>query len=256
MSESAVFSIMPVEVWRDRRLTLEQVRVLGALLSFRARNTDLVWPKREQIAERCGMHVSNVSQATSALVKLGWLVKDGKGGFSQATKYRVCVPDTVADSATVAERATVADSARSTVADSARSTVADSATRKEETIEHTNELTILTSGSSPTPDPEPPRRQVKTSSVLEVLTYLNRQARRSYQLRAPDGKTLTKGAKLIADRLRQGYTVEQCKDVIGEKSNQWMGDPKMDQFLRPSTLFTVSNFEQYLAEAQAGEVHP
>jgi len=145
VGDLTVFSIVPVEVWADRRLTLEQVRVLGALLSFRGKNTDLVWPSRQQISERTGgMHPANISTATSALENLGWLTKDGKGGHSKATRYRIRVPElTVAESATVAEQATVAESATRTVAESATPPVAESATRKEQTIEQTKEQTKL-----------------------------------------------------------------------------------------------------------------
>lgn len=145
MSDNVIFSIVPIEVWADRRLTLEQVRVLGALLSFRGKNTDLVWPSRQQISERTGgMHQANISTATSALEKLGWLTKEGKGGHSKATRYRITVPETtVAESATVAEQATVAQSATRTVAESATPPVAESATRKEQTTEQTKEQTNI-----------------------------------------------------------------------------------------------------------------
>jgi hypothetical protein len=33
-----VFSIVPIEAFLDKRLTLEQLRVLGVLFSFRAKN--------------------------------------------------------------------------------------------------------------------------------------------------------------------------------------------------------------------------
>lgn len=142
----AIFSIVPIEAWRDKRLTLEQLRVLGVLLSFRSKTTNTVWPSRRQIADRCGMNVCNISTATTALERLGWLAKDGKGGHSKATRYTITVPDleqsgTVAHSATVADGATVAHSATPPVADSATPPVAHSATRKEQTSEQTSEQT-------------------------------------------------------------------------------------------------------------------
>lgn len=152
-----IFSIVPIEVWRDKRLTLEQIRVLGAILSFRAKDTNIVWPRRSEIAERSGMHPSNISTATSALVKLGWLEKDGRGGHSKATRYTIRVPDTVAHSATVAEQATVAQSATPTVAQSAtRMRVAHSATRKEDTNEQTNR-----------------RDKVNTRAKFDAVAYLS-----------------------------------------------------------------------------------
>ena len=163
----------------DKRLTLEQLRVLGVLFSFRSKNTNTVWPSRQSIAERCGMHQSNISSATSSLERLGWLKKDGNGGKSQATRYTITVPDinlsvkresaagpgsknqpqTVADSATVAEQATVAHSATPPVADSATPPVADSARGKELTSEQTSEHKNKTraQGSSLFPDSVDPQ---------------------------------------------------------------------------------------------------
>lgn len=138
-----IFAIVPVAAFLDKRLTLKQLRVLGALLSFRSKSSNTVWPSREAIAERCGMHLSSISTATSALERLGWLVKEGKGGFSKASRYTITVPHTVAQSATVADPATVAHSATSTVDDSARGMrVADSARGKELTKELTKEQSI------------------------------------------------------------------------------------------------------------------
>ena len=145
MNDVNIFSIVPVEMLADRRLTLWHMRVLIGLLSFRSKNTDHVWPSREALAERCGgMHLSNVSKVTSELCELGWLTKDGNGGKSRSTRYRITVPNiqTVADSATVAESAT---RTHQTVADSATQTVADSARG----IEETNELTTKSNRPPP-----------------------------------------------------------------------------------------------------------
>lgn len=99
--------------------------------------------------------------------------------------------------------------------------------------------------------PDPANRlNGKTAMVEQVMTYLNLQARRNYRVKNPDGSP-TAGAMVIAKRLKEGYTVDQCKDVIGEKSNQWMGDERMDQYLNPQTLFRKSNFDKYLTEAEA-----
>ena len=129
----SAFAQVPIQVIQDSRLTLEQLRVLIALLSFGSKDGGSVWPKRALIAERTGMHPANISAATSALVKLGWLEKVGRDGFSKSACYTLKPPTTVADQATVADSATVAHSATNTVA--------DSATRKEQTIEQTKEQT-------------------------------------------------------------------------------------------------------------------
>lgn len=42
--------------------------------------------------------------------------------------------------------------------------------------------------------------------------------------------------------------------MINVKVKQWLHDPKMKTFLRPSTLFSSTNFENYLIESK--ENHP
>lgn len=96
------FAMIPLDALRDRRLTLELLRVLGALHSFRKSRGDCeVFPSRDAIADRCGIHPANISTATTALERLGWLSKVGKGGHSKASRYILNPSCTVADSATV-----------------------------------------------------------------------------------------------------------------------------------------------------------
>jgi len=171
-----VFAIVPIEVLADSRLTLEQMRVLVGLFSFRNKDTGLAWPSRAALSERCGgMHVSNISAATTALCKMGWIIKSGNIGNSRSSEYAIRIPESisraesVADSATssteqykeklstpVAEQTTlngraapsrfgyqhVAESATSPLAESATSPLADSARSIEQTNELTKEQTI------------------------------------------------------------------------------------------------------------------
>lgn len=148
-----IFAMVPVEVLSDKRLTLWHVKVLIALLSFRNKNSDTVWPGREALSERLGgMHVTNISKTTSELCDLGWLVKQGNGGNSRSARYKIVVPDL--ESANVAESATNPNVAESTtrtpqtVAESATPIVADSARGIEQTIEHTIKSNIPASGQA------------------------------------------------------------------------------------------------------------
>lgn len=144
------FSLIPNAVWGDRRLTFEQMRVLCGLFSF-ANSERVCWPSRQAIAERTGVHAANVSAATTALERLGWVTKSGRGGKSKATRYLLHVPATLAEPATVAQSATVADSASVTVAESATPPLAESATRIELTTEQTREQTKGRTGSCGAP---------------------------------------------------------------------------------------------------------
>ena len=158
-----LFAIVPIEVSMDRRLTSWQMRVLIALLSFRGRDTNLVYPKRETLAQRCGLHVNNISKTTRELEELGWITKDGLGGNSRATAYRITVP-TLAESTTIAESTTLVESTRSTLAESTR--------RIELTNELTNELTISCAS---------PKKRVRAAGSGNEATEANRKAWAAYE---------------------------------------------------------------------------
>lgn len=52
--------------------------------------------------------------------------------------------------------------------------------------------------------------------------------------------------KSLDARFREGYTAEDCKRVVDNMAARWLPDPKMREYLRPSTLFRPSKFEGYL----------
>jgi len=78
-----------------------------------------------------------------------------------------------------------------------------------------------------TPDPQ----------VQEVIDHLNAVCGTKYSATA-------KPAGHIRARLQEGATVEDCKRVIDLKHREWKGT-KMEQYLRPQTLFNGEKFEAY-----------
>jgi len=81
-----------------------------------------------------------------------------------------------------------------------------------------------------------------SASASEIIKYLNEKAGRHYR---PDSASVR---DMIVPRLKEGRTVEEFKRIIDLKVAKWGGDPKMDDFLRPSTLFRKSHFDEYLNE--------
>ena len=75
----------------------------------------------------------------------------------------------------------------------------------------------------------------------EILDYLNGKVGTSY--RASSKAT----QRLIKARSNEGFEVEDFKRVIDNKVASWGKDPKMSQYLRPTTLFGPK-FEAYLNE--------
>ena len=90
------------------------------------------------------------------------------------------------------------------------------------------------------------KKEVKENNVrfvFEVIKYLNQKTNKEFRA---DNKA-TK--RLINGRLAEGYKLKDFKKVIDIKVRQWLTNPEMQQYLRPSTLFTSTNFENYLNES-------
>ena len=86
-------TVVPNEVWADGRLTLGQLRVLGALYSYACCSTT-VCPTRAQLAQCCGVHPANITRATNALEKLGWIRKSAGRGRGKRSRYTLLTPKT------------------------------------------------------------------------------------------------------------------------------------------------------------------
>lgn len=76
-------------------------------------------------------------------------------------------------------------------------------------------------------------------NCIYIVGYLNEKNGTHYK---PDSKDTV---KLIKARMKDGYQVADFITVIDNMCAKWKGDPKMEDFLRPSTLFG-NNFENYL----------
>ena len=91
--------------------------------------------------------------------------------------------------------------------------------------------------------PDPSDKAEKYSAEInEIVAYLNEKTQSSYRTSTANTR------KHIVARLKQCYTVDDFKHVIDVKCAEWLKDPKMAQYLRPETLFTERNFENYLQQ--------
>lgn len=92
-----------------------------------------------------------------------------------------------------------------------------------------------------------------SSEIKEIVDYLNQpdtnEPIRTFKYTSKNTKTL------ISARLKEGFTVDEFKDVIFYKYNEWVEKPfkfsngvMSDTYYRPETLFNSKNFENYLQE--------
>lgn len=57
----------------------------------------------------------------------------------------------------------------------------------------------------------------------------------------------------IIARLKEGYTLQECRTVIARKYNDWKDNKEMKMYIRPVTIFRASKFPEYLAECVTEE---
>lgn len=85
--------VAPLEALTDPLLSDPERRVLLSLFSFRGRDTNVVWPSTESLAERANINDKTwISKITKSLCEKGWLEKK-KRGFSGGNQYTLHVPD-------------------------------------------------------------------------------------------------------------------------------------------------------------------
>jgi len=100
----------------------------------------------------------------------------------------------------------------------------------------------------PTPaEAAPPATPPVLAEAEAILDFLNRKAGKRFTARLPN-KDPTFSLKSVVILLKRGYSRQQIQQVIGNRLLKWGNDPKMREYLRPSTLFRPSNFEQYAGE--------
>jgi uncharacterized phage protein (TIGR02220 family) len=115
--------------------------------------------------------------------------------------------------------------------------------------EELNEERTKEEKKEPQPQIEKPNKQLQF--VTEVVTYLNEKTKQQF-------KTTTKETiQFINSRVKlDSWELEDFKAVIDFKTNEWLKDDKMRQYLCPSTLFRASNAEKYLLAAKASKPKP
>lgn len=87
---------------------------------------------------------------------------------------------------------------------------------------------------------EDPVVALRATLRAEALQHLSNKIR----------KKLRNGPRPDLDSRIAEYGIDAVKAVIDVKCNQWIGNPDMEKYLRPETLFRKSKFESYWLEAQ------
>lgn len=84
----------------------------------------------------------------------------------------------------------------------------------------------------------------------EILIFLNETANRSFDFKNKNSYSD------ISARLKEGYTLDELKEIIQLKTMEWINDDKMRQYLTPSTLFSAKNCNKYKEQVIQAKINP
>lgn len=80
-----------------------------------------------------------------------------------------------------------------------------------------------------------------TEQAESVLCFLNEKTGRNY-------RPVDVNLDFIKARIKSGISMDDLKSIVAMKCREWKGDPKLEKYLRPATLFNREKCEQYYGE--------
>lgn len=83
----------------------------------------------------------------------------------------------------------------------------------------------------------------------EILSYLNELAGKRF-------KPIKSNLSPIIARLKDGYTVQELKEIVQVKTLEWKNNEVMNAHLCPTTLFRPSNTDKYINQIIAIKENP
>lgn len=89
---------------------------------------------------------------------------------------------------------------------------------------------------------KPDFASAEKSEAGQAIEYLNEKTNSGY-------KHVESNLRLVKARFSEGFTLDEVKAVIDRQVGKWGGDSKMEDYLRPKTLFAASNFASYAGQA-------
>jgi len=206
-------------------------------LANRADEDGQCWPGIEDLEQRTGWNRRSIQRAIKDLQDRGLLVASFRFkpmGGQNSNLYRLaCSPNFIPTSRHQGDTPSRGRVTQGRGEGDTQSPKSSSEQSVEQSTEHDVGLAPDTAGLWATAE--------------ELIGFLNRKAKKNYQARKPN-KDPTVSLKAVHALLKQGYTEEQIRKVIGNRLLKWGDDPKMREYLRPDTLFRPSKFEQYLGE--------
>lgn len=228
--------------------------LLGELCSRQAQHGADFWATNEQLGNATTLSERELRGASKRLIEAGF-IKVEKKGLPARNHYTVNVDalveffsedvesrdlDSGGDDCSCDDQSlrNVSDQSSQNVATIGHETLAHIKNDSNNETAKTNKHMVRKEASAQRPAPSRPWNEEEGNKVAEVVKALNEETGAHYR---PTSKATMRH---ILARLREGFTVDECREVIRKKSEEWSGT-EMAKYMRPETLFG-SKFESYL----------
>ena len=116
------------------------------------------------------------------------------------------------------------------------------------TTENTHKNSVNLSDKTETETQTEKKDRDKDAIAKTAIDYLNERTEQHF-------KHVQTHFKHINTRLQEGFTIDELQLIVDFKTEQWRDDPKMRQYLRPSTLFGPKA-DGYLQAANQAKNNP
>lgn len=225
-------NFIAIQGWMRTKLNLKgnELLIYALIYGFSQDGNSRFKGSRKYIADWCGCSLDTVDRSLGSLINKGFLAK-----YPHTDDHGTRLVDYVAIQPT------------STATPAPAATQSPAATQAHEQDPWGNNANadttrFQTPADEPQPlidEPQTPAQPKKPDPTEEVVNHLNHRLGTQYR------PTTQATRKLIKARIKEGFTVEDMKLVIDKKATEWVGNPKMAQYLRPDILFG-NKFEGYL----------
>lgn len=212
---------IPADLWFDKNLKNKNELVLYVEIDSLSTKDQTCFASNKYLADFMGLSPGRVSQLISGLEKKGYIRTEkiySKSNPKQVQRRNI-YPVRKLSRGVVSKLNTPSKFSKGGYLENDKGSVLGSLTKK-----HSNKDIVEQAR------PDPPYNQ--------IIDYLNQKAQKHF-------KYAETSKKHIRARWNEGYVLKDFKKVVDLKCLDWLNDSKMNEYLRPSTLFG-SKFDSYL----------
>ncbi|MBF0289860.1 MAG: conserved phage C-terminal domain-containing protein [SAR324 cluster bacterium] len=230
---------VPARVWQDKRLSLNDIRLLLALMSFNGGG--LCNPKLAALKERSNLCKQRIHESKIRLKRFEW-ISENESGFLINMENSIelvgngkrdhghgkCDREKVTESVTRGNGKRDQKVTESVTGGNGKRDQPIIRNEIESEIESEIEKEIKECDSAQISFPE---------IANQLIDFLNAKANKDF-------RHTSNNRKNIIARLKEKYSKTDCEFVIENQAAIWLGT-EMETYLNPETLFRPSKFEKY-----------